>query len=313
MNFAPMTAASAMTTSIMTMTIPMVSRFTPPASCSSSWTYEPEAANAVPGGLIVQNAATADHVDSACWPSGFYHYGRVQPTQRFSPGWCPSGYTSADKAINRGVTSAACCLSGYSYASSVDGPNGIYAGCLSMLQSDSSTILTVRQETSASTEIVGPVTIWGQPILIAMESSDLSLFVPATTTTSLSSMSPAQTSTSHVSSSGSSSTPSSSSASSSFTTQSSSTQSTLSPTSAPGTITSGLSSGTKAGIGIGAGVGVLGIIALIAAIFIFRRRRKHPVPQDHLAPASQQRYYGAPVSQSNQYPKIGKDFLPSLE
>lgn len=98
-------------TTMPTTTLAMSSIFTAPASCSSSWTYEPQGANDVPNGLLMQNAATKDNADPACFPSGYSQYGRIRPTIAYSPGYCPGGYTSADLVIHSPATTAMCCPS----------------------------------------------------------------------------------------------------------------------------------------------------------------------------------------------------------
>lgn len=92
----------------MTTQFSMDAIFTPPSLCSTSWTYEPEGANNVESGLIIQNAVT---FASSCFPSGFDHVGRMQGSLIYSPSWCPIGYTSADVAIDGPVTTAICCPS----------------------------------------------------------------------------------------------------------------------------------------------------------------------------------------------------------
>lgn len=98
-----MVAVNELTTQFSMYTI-----FTPPSPCSTSWTYEPEGANGVESGLIIQNAVS---FVSSCFPSDFDQVGRMQGSLIYSPGWCPVGYTSADVAIDREVTTAICCLS----------------------------------------------------------------------------------------------------------------------------------------------------------------------------------------------------------
>lgn len=93
--------------------IPMITVFNPPASCSSAWTYEAEIYNQVPSGLLIQNALP-NFPDVNCFPAGFTQNGRVPGNinQVFSPGACPSGYTTAAiNVVNNGVTTATCCHS----------------------------------------------------------------------------------------------------------------------------------------------------------------------------------------------------------
>src|SRR4051794_33900106 len=94
-----------------TTTLPLTTKFTPPASCTSRWTYEASYYNSVPGGLLMQNVLAQD-LDTDCFPSGFAGYGRVPPvTQIFSPGACPSGYTTPAVFFDGGTTTEICCQS----------------------------------------------------------------------------------------------------------------------------------------------------------------------------------------------------------
>ncbi|KAJ5672992.1 hypothetical protein N7507_002119 [Penicillium longicatenatum] len=239
-------------------TIAMTGIFTPPISCSSSWTYEPQAANDVEGGLLMQNCVEVDGDNTACWPSGFNNWGRTSASQVFSPGYCPDGYTSAGLSIAQSVTGAVCCLADFAYS-----VVGEYPGCISTLASTNSMLVTIRQETGDSTEITGPVTMWGQPISILWEKKDLSLFVPATTTSA------------SITSNTDSTTASGTTATSSLSTASTSPASATSDSgsSSVGSSSGGLSTG--AGIGIGVGVGVAGVAGLAAlAIWFFMRKKR---------------------------------------
>ncbi|KAB8202452.1 hypothetical protein BDV34DRAFT_150583 [Aspergillus parasiticus] len=231
-------------------TLAMTTAFTPPASCSSSWTYEPSDANNVLNGLLLQNAAASDNADPACFPSGFSQYGRKTASLVYSPGYCPEGYTSADVAIEQPTTTVVCCLSKYSYMTmNMENGGAIYAGCISTFPSTTSTIVTVRQGPKKSTQVEGPITMWAQPITVELQSSDSSLFVSATTTTAVSSIQPT---TAHVTTA--------------HPTETASRESTNSGS-------SGISTGAGIGIGVGAGVGGLIILMAIGLWFLRRRRR----------------------------------------
>lgn len=92
-----------------TATLPLTTIFTPPASCSSHWTYEASYYNSISGGLLLQNAEK-ENLDVACFPSGFAGYGRAPSfIQVYSPGACPSGYTTPAVFYNSGTTTAVCC------------------------------------------------------------------------------------------------------------------------------------------------------------------------------------------------------------
>ncbi|PLB47692.1 hypothetical protein P170DRAFT_426923 [Aspergillus steynii IBT 23096] len=243
-------------------TLAMTTRFTPPTDCATSWTYEPYSYNSVaPSGLIMQNC---NSIVRSCFPSGFAGEGRKAPGQIYSPGYCPMGYTSADVAIKGPVTSAICCLSDYSYTASVmhysNLPSATYAGCTSELHESSSTIVSARaKENNRGTQVQGPIVMWAQPITIQLEASDLSLFVPVTSTTESSSEptpTPKQTSSDTTRSTGSAS---------------SAAQPSQDVTSTGDSGSSGLSTGAKAGIGIGAAVGGVAILGVLA-FWLFRRR-----------------------------------------
>ncbi|KAJ9489921.1 hypothetical protein VN97_g3359 [Penicillium thymicola] len=236
-----------------TTTLAMSSIFTAPASCSSSWTYEPRAANNVLNGLLLQNAVANDNADPACFPSGYSQYGRIRPTIAYSPGYCPGGYTSADLVIHSPATTAICCPSDFSYIEEPRDSTTTFGGCVSEFPSSSSTIVTVRQVSQESTQVNGPVTMWAQPIQIELQASDKSLFVSATTTS--------DTTTSD---------------SSPQTGPASPNPATPKPANpaAPGTGTesSGLSTGARIGVGVGVGAAGLIIIAALA-FWLFRRRQ----------------------------------------
>ncbi|CAG8908475.1 unnamed protein product [Penicillium egyptiacum] len=228
-------------------TMPMSSIFTAPASCSNSWTFEPQAANNVPNGILIQNAVANDNADPACFPSGYSQYGRTRATIAYSPGYCPGGYTSADLVIHNPATTAMCCPSHFSYYEEEREGSTTFAGCLSHLPSSSSTIVTVRQVDHESTQVIGPVTMWAQAIQVQLKASDRSLFVSATTTDTSSGQTGSATST----------------------------QTGPTTTSDPDTETetSGLSTGARIGVGVGVGVAGLIIIAALA-FWLFRRRQK---------------------------------------
>ncbi|KAJ5329988.1 hypothetical protein N7541_005771 [Penicillium brevicompactum] len=229
-------------------TLAMSSQFTPPASCSSSWTFEPSGANGISNGLLLQNAHASDGADPSCFPSGYSQYERNEPTIVYSPGFCPTGYTSADLVIHGPTTTAICCLSDFKYLT-IPTRGTTFAGCTSMFPSSSSTIVTVRQVSTESTQVSGPITMWAQPIQVQLQESDSSLFVTATTTSgSTSATATGTTSSSPTATDGSGSGDSSDSGS------------------------GGLSTGASIGIGVGVGVGALIVIAGLAFWF-FRRRQ----------------------------------------
>ncbi|GFF74339.1 hypothetical protein IFM60648_04168 [Aspergillus lentulus] len=244
-------------------TLPMTSVFTPPAPCSTYWTYEPFSYNNVyPSGLLMQNC---ENVVSSCFPSGFANSGRQTATRIYSPGYCPMGYTSADIAIHGPVTTAICCYSDFVYTTSTmiysDLPPAIYAGCTSPFPSSRSTIVSARAaENNQGTQVHGPIIMWAQPVTVQFQSSDLSLFVTPTTIsiTSKSGSVPVQTTTTSTA------LPTANTSQIPSATQTTESNHFISST--------GLSAGAKAGIGVGAGVGGVAIFALL--FFVFRHLRK---------------------------------------
>ena len=106
-------SATIMSQTYTTLSAALTTVFAPPASCASSWTYEAETFNAISGGLLIQNALT--DFDTSCWPASFTGNGRANgrapsPIQLYSPGICPSGYTTAGGFTESGTTSGICCL-----------------------------------------------------------------------------------------------------------------------------------------------------------------------------------------------------------
>ncbi|PYI09852.1 hypothetical protein BO78DRAFT_467656 [Aspergillus sclerotiicarbonarius CBS 121057] len=234
-------------------TLAMSTVYTPPAGCSNSFTYEDQLANNVKNGLLIQNDAAPM---ASCFPSGFTHTGRIIETDLvYSPGWCPVGYTSANMIISEAVTTAICCYSSFTYYTELvyqaDG-SWTYAGCLSNLPSSSSIIVTDR-ESDISTQITGPVTMWAQPIKIELQSSDSSLFVSASTTSTTS----AAINTTIADPASSISATTSAPAASSITS---------------GGSANGISSSAE--IGIGVGVGVLAAFILAGVCYLILRHRK---------------------------------------
>ncbi|KAL4946092.1 hypothetical protein BDV06DRAFT_159755 [Aspergillus oleicola] len=246
-------------------TFSMTKIFTPPEACATSWTYEPEQANEVSGGLIIQNALT---FEPTCFPSSFSQVGRMEASRIYSPGWCPVGYTSADVAVDGDITTAICCLSDFDYYTSTkkygDTGQDIYAGCISRYPSTTSTIIPVRQETT-KTRVIGPVTMWAQPITVALEADDSSLFVTPTTSSAATIASETATTTTTTAIEPEPTT-SASQADLDTTAEDSS--------SAGEEESSGTGLSTPAAIGLGVGVGIGGLAAFAAVGLWFRRSRK---------------------------------------
>ncbi|KAL3256603.1 hypothetical protein BDQ94DRAFT_147840 [Aspergillus welwitschiae] len=275
------TSSSSSTETITTLA--MTTIFTPPADCSSSWTYEPYSQNQVSNGLLMQNCVAAD---PTCFPSGYSHAGRQLITAHvYSPGWCPMGYTSADMVIAQSTTTAFCCLSNFDWVSFTTPQEwglATFAGCYSMFPSTSSTIVTVRQS-DISTQVTGPITMWAQPIKIELQSSDSSLFVTASATSSTST-----TPTTTVAE------PASTTSVASSTVPATSTSS-----SATNNSSSGLTSGAEVGIGVGVGVGALSLI--IGIVFLILRHYKMRRKQAPIVDAQYPYYYGGELVNTGKF------------
>ncbi|KAL1305375.1 hypothetical protein AAFC00_002269 [Neodothiora populina] len=278
-----------------TITSPMSAIFTPPSSCSLHWTFEPASANSMSGGLLLQDAQF-DRPDKPCYPPGFGGWGRAPSfIQVFSPGACPSGYTTAYNNFNIKVTTAVCCPSNFVYTSSIGGVNedqasAGYYGCTSMYSNVGATTVFAEVDGFSSisdgtatmfARVTGPVTMWAQPITVAFQPPDLSLFsitstvsnTAASASISSSSSSPMTTTKPSIASS----TAISSAASTSPTGSSSSTTSSSSPSSTPPTTTTqppnpGLSVGAIAGIVISASA----VLATIIGAAIYFRSKRNP-------------------------------------
>ncbi|KAI9664032.1 MAG: hypothetical protein M1821_007523 [Bathelium mastoideum] len=244
-----------------TTTIPLTTVFTPPASCSHHWTYEAQMYNGNPGTMLLQNAVD---VDQDCFPSPMYASGRAWFLQVYSPGACPSGWTTPAILQDNGTTTAICCESNFSYLTTVstnnwDGGTLLFHGCLSSYTS--STFVGSRSGSLVPGSVsVGPGTLWGQPLTMLYQEKDLTHFAKFPST----SAKPSAGSTSIV--------PSPTNPAALATASRSSTpQNTPSPTSIPSTShASAISSAAAAGIGIGGG---LGILLLALATFLLWRHR----------------------------------------
>jgi hypothetical protein len=126
----------------------------------------------------------------------------------------------------------------------------IFAGCVSIYpKSNIPTAVQARANDTdlTTTTITGPVTMWGQPVMVEFQKEDLSLFSTSTSTSSSTTASPSATRTQPAATSPVSATPS--------------TKPNI-----------GLSTGAKVGIGVGVAIAVL--LLLGVGIFFLRRKRK---------------------------------------
>lgn len=154
---------------------------------------------------------------------------------------------------------------GFSYLTTITTVNHggstslVFEGCVSTYD-DGETDTTVAARAHNTdlniTSVSGPLTMWGQPVTVAFQSEDLTLF---TTNTAAA-----------VRSSTRSATPTPATRTETPTTPSP-TAPAASETPAE---TAPLSSGAKAGIGVGAAAGALFLLAGLVALFLWRRRRR---------------------------------------
>ncbi|KAF7155728.1 hypothetical protein CNMCM6106_006010 [Aspergillus hiratsukae] len=228
--------ATATSTTMVTTTIPMVTVYTPPASCSSSWTYEASTYNGITSGILLQNAIS---VDTNCFPPGFQQNGRALASQVFSPGACPDSYSTQDDFSLYAASGFVGCTSTFTGATKVAARAGGFL---------SSTI-----DYTTSTSISGTYTMWGMPIVIEVESTDRSLY---TTAPSTSATTTAPSSTSSASSTSSSPT---------------ATQTAVDSSSG---LSSGAKAGV--GVGVGVGVGALAVLGFLGFWRRRRRKAPAP-------------------------------------
>jgi hypothetical protein len=93
----------------------LTTTFTPPASCFG--TTAAVGSDDIPFQMYTGGVAEADLVDSKylhteCYPSGYPATGGDNFGAYFSPGVCPSGYTTAATMVDGVETRALCCLTG---------------------------------------------------------------------------------------------------------------------------------------------------------------------------------------------------------
>ncbi|PWY87551.1 hypothetical protein BO70DRAFT_332532 [Aspergillus heteromorphus CBS 117.55] len=240
--------------------------FTPPAECTTRWTYEGSAYNQISNGLLLQNAVA---VDWTCFPGGFSNTGRVAYGSAYSPDWCPYGYTSPQVDIVGTATTAVCCISDFTYYTTpttvgdLISTNVVFAGCLSMYPaSDGSTSVPCRNDTAktCNTVVSGPITMWAQPITVAFNKEQASAYNSITA-------SPSSTSASSLS------TQSPAAAAAAYSTIAQSTSTSTTTPLQDESKNTGLSTGAKIGIGIGIAVAVL-LLLNFTALFWYRRYRK---------------------------------------
>ncbi|RAQ51785.1 hypothetical protein AFGD_006035 [Aspergillus flavus] len=219
-------------------------------------------------------------------------------THVFSPGYCPIGYTSADITINGPTTTATCCPSNHNYYKTTINDNNFpptpLVGCLSSMESTITTRVPLAIPGSEKDTLVSaPLTMWAQPIMVMLQSTDLSLY-GAVSTSSSATPTPAVSAPQLTSTTlptptflAPYSTPITSAAPSTLMTPAISTAPTEPTTSIDSTEpnppeSTALSPSAKAGIGIGAAALGLAVFIIAVVTRIFRRRKRpqsNPTPQ----------------------------------
>ena len=172
------------------------------------------------------------------------------------------------------------------------------AGCISTFSSDGTTVVRARPLSTLTPfdllvtstldgASLGQVTMWAQPLTVAYQQRDLSLF--------------------STSSSAASSSASGSSIDSSAATSSSGAASTSSAAAAQEDNT-GLSTGAKAGIGVGVALGVLALLALGIFLLLRRRKRQHQMTPHNAAYEGQPQY--PPQEMGTESPRVEMSHAP---
>ena len=98
---------------VLFVTDPLTTVFTPPASCSSTYSL----LKPIHGVLRVQRDGYSPGLGtkSSCYPPNFYNHAWIFRSKEvhgiYSPGVCPSGYHSPVTWASTGATTAVCCAS----------------------------------------------------------------------------------------------------------------------------------------------------------------------------------------------------------
>lgn len=161
----------------------------------------------------------------------------------------------------------------YSYFSTLTTVNHfsqvtVFAGCISTFPESSITTVLTRSgaEKLEQAVVTGPISMWGQAIIVQFRSKDLSLFISASTTSSTTpSLSPSPSSSPSRAPNNDQPSPTSPPA--------------ASPPFDDNNQSPGLSSGAKAGVAIGA---VSAVVLLIALVLFIRRSRRRSRRRNNL-------------------------------
>ncbi|KAK3719904.1 hypothetical protein LTR37_004027 [Vermiconidia calcicola] len=243
-----------------TAAIPLTTIFTPPFDCTAPEAYDRTEWAGNQWAFQLDSGVNTP----SCYPSSYSEYQSNGRRLWYSPGVCPHLYeyvaTSIRSAEDAGpaTTLAICCPPGVH-----DAPNGHFWSCGQVLTSVA-TDLTFSNDAFSSSTRLPTTTVYANPISVAWQEKDLSLFMPASAP--LLALSRAGVT---------------------FAPDSSTSQSTSSPSTSSSPATSvpsaetaqpklDLSSGAAAGIGVGATVAVISAAAglwWLLRNYKFSRRR----------------------------------------
>lgn len=252
----------------MATTLKLTTVFTPPSSClGSTFTLSPSGSDIYASGTVTRGLAPE------CFPSYFrsvYEQGTIPGSPGsnsttyesfYSPGICPSGYTTETAQITSSMLLGTCCPSGYTVGLftfvATEGP--VRQVCVHTIMQD---VVTLIAAGASNQKMSSPAVAVASAVQIAYDLNDQSIFAMPTT----------------HSSTNSNATPSGVSPVESSDVKAS----TATP---PAAVSRGLDSGVKAGIGVGVSLAVILVLAGASLVTLrWRKRRQHERPQQETDP-----------------------------
>ncbi|KAI1267958.1 hypothetical protein F5Y18DRAFT_275361 [Xylariaceae sp. FL1019] len=289
------TLYSAETTSgVVTSFIPLTDIYTPSPSCNNIYRQDGPSLVAYDPGYGFEIDKKVDCQPSAVttwWEQGQFggDGGKGHTAVSIGPIACPKNWPTVASSVRGSSTLLMCCPSAYSLENG--SPGSIRGDCRSEITSgavltyaatDGGTAWSTKTTTLKASSFAGAIAIVGWNIKDASK--------PSTTTSSSEPSTSSSSSTHSMSSNANTPSPTHSSilqTSSTLTTSTRIPQESNSSSSSTGsTAVASLSPGAKAGIGVGISLGAIGIAALIAAVFVARRRKSKRLAelpaQDHV-------------------------------
>lgn len=219
---------------------PLTTLWTRPTSCHLNWAAS-------------ESGQVTATFESSCYPpTSSNAVSAVASPNRYSPGLCPNGFSTArteDPSIST-ITTAMCCTNGYTYS-------GVEALCKQTVTTPT-TILSTDPRGQTSTVVLSSFVAQDSGIFVLFQTSDIDLIITANASYWL--VNPNSTT-----SSGATPTP----------TLPDALVPTLPTQGDRPSGTNGLTTGAQAGIGIGIGLGALLLLAFL--IWMWRRRRQQRV------------------------------------